>query len=510
MRPAFRIWAIGVLCIVLAGPGIARQLPLVSAQDQQQSAATLTAPPAADARVEEANPTWNFGADSTLAVDGGGDPATESFLRFEVTGITAPVQSAILGLYATNATVAGPSLYQTAADWEESEITWETRPPRTGAAVAEVGGFAAETWVEYDVTAVVTADGAYSFVLATTSTDGTNFVSREGDRPPHLVIRMGSVEATTPTPVSPSPTTSDLPIVATPAPASSDEAVLLAAGDIADCRSTADEATADLLDDLPGVVATLGDNVYEYGTPLEFALCYDPSWGRHKDRTRPAAGNHEYDTPGAAGYFGYFGDAAGDPDKGYYSYELGTWHVVVLNSNCEEIGGCDEGSPQEQWLRADLADHPASCTLAYMHHPRFSSGANHGSSTEVEALWEALYDAGAEVVLAAHDHTYERFAPQDPDGNADPVRGIRHFVVGTGGAGLYGFGTPLPNSEVRNGETHGVLMLTLGDGWYAWEFVPVEEQSFTDSGRGTCLPMQVKPSWVAGLFPAASPTAGGE
>ena len=264
--------------------------------------------------------------------------------------------------------------------------------------------------------------------------------------------------------------------------------VLLAAGDIVSCASPGDEATAALLDGLGGTIAALGDIAYQSGTPQELATCYHPGWGRHKSRTRPAVGNHEYGTAGAAGYFGYFGDAAGDPSKGYYSYDLGSWHIVVINSNCAQVGGCGAGSPQERWLRADLAAHPAACTLAYWHHPRFSSGNVHGSQRQMEPIWRALYEHRADVVLSAHEHNYERFAPQDSAGKLDWDRGIRQFVVGTGGRSHYdGFITPiLPNSEVRNGDTFGVLRLTLHPTGYDWQFVPETGKTFADAGSGTC------------------------
>ena len=230
---------------------------------------------------------------------------------------------------------------------------------------------------------------------------------------------------------------------------------------------------------------TLGDTVYEDGTPAEYANCYSPSWGRHKGRTRPAVGDHEYRTPGAAGYFGYFGAAAGEPGKGYYSYDLGSWHVVVLNSGCSQVS-CSAGSAQEQWLRADLAARNQACTVAYWHNPLFTSGSVHRPTVAVRPLFQALYEAGAEIVLGGDNHNYERFAPQDPNGNADPTRGIRHFVVGTGGVGHYTFGPIQPNSEVRNDDTFGVLKLTLHPGSYEWEFVPEAGRTFTDSGTGTC------------------------
>ena len=266
-----------------------------------------------------------------------------------------------------------------------------------------------------------------------------------------------------------------------PAPAGP---VLLAAGDIASCQSDGDEATAALLDQLPGTVATLGDNVYERGTAAEFQRCYGPTWGRHRARTRPSAGNHDYATDDGAGYYGYFGAAAGDPAKGYYSYDLGTWHVVVLNSNCAVVS-CAAGGEQERWLREDLGASRAVCTVAYWHHARFSSG-RHGSNEAVAPLFSALWELGADVVLAGHDHHYERFAPLGPDGRPDPARGVRAFVVGTGGRSHYPVGSPLPGSEVRDDETFGVLALVLREGSYEWVFVPVPGRNFLDHGKGAC------------------------
>ena len=222
------------------------------------------------------------------------------------------------------------------------------------------------------------------------------------------------------------------------------------------------------------------------GSPEEFARCYEPTWGRHKARTRPAVGNHEYGTPGAAGYFGYFGAAAGEAGKGWYSYDLGAWHVVALNTNCSQVGGCQAGSEQERWLRADLAANGARCTVAYMHHPRFSSGNVHGGSSAVDPLWRALEADGAELVLAGHDHHYERFAPQTASGALDVERGVRQFVVGTGGRPLYAFGPPEPNSEVRDNTTWGVLHLRLRDDRYDWRFVGRPGSSFADSGTSSC------------------------
>jgi hypothetical protein len=265
--------------------------------------------------------------------------------------------------------------------------------------------------------------------------------------------------------------------------------VLVGAGDIAACNYDRDEATAKLLDDIAGVVFTLGDNVYRSGAPSEFNDCYEAAWGRHKARTRPAPGNHDYRTTGAAGYYTYFGAAASPLDdnctsdcKGYYSYDLGAWHVIALNSEISHRAN----SAQVQWLRADLAANRSKCTLAYWHRPRFSSG-RHGDSSSVKPFWQALHDFEADVVLSGHDHIYERFALQDPDGQADPDGGIRQFVVGTGGARLYVFNNIHANSEVRNNTTWGVLKLTLHPASYDWEFIPVAGQTFTDKGSDSCV-----------------------
>jgi len=250
------------------------------------------------------------------------------------------------------------------------------------------------------------------------------------------------------------------------------------------------EATAKLIEKIPGTVFAVGDLAYEKGGAEEFKDCYGTTWGRFKERTRPALGNHEYVDPGAQAYFDYWGVQAGPRGKGYYSFDLGVWHVVVLNTNCgaKGLGGCGIGSPQERWLKADLAAHPKACIVAYGHHALFSSGVfkKHAVHPELKPLWQELYAAHADLVLAGHEHSYERFAPQDPEGNADAARGVREIVVGTGGRShdLLGFATP--NSEVRDWQTFGVLKLTLSRGKYTWEFIPEEGKNFHDAGSGTC------------------------
>jgi hypothetical protein len=256
--------------------------------------------------------------------------------------------------------------------------------------------------------------------------------------------------------------------------------IFVGAGDIAQCTNGGvPQATARLLDSISGTVFALGDNAYPSGTTENYHTCYDTTWGRHKARTRPVPGNHEYDGGlAAAPFFDYFGANAGAPGAGYYSYDLGNWHVIALNSSLA-VG---PRSVQAAWLRSDLAANTSRCTIAYWHFPLFSSS-EHGNIEQMREFWHILYDAGADVVLSAHDHVYERFAPQDPDGAADPNRGIREFVVGTGGAPPYPFVDVKPNSEMRL-SANGVLRLALKAGSYDWTFIPVNGAG--DSGSATC------------------------
>jgi hypothetical protein len=285
---------------------------------------------------------------------------------------------------------------------------------------------------------------------------------------------------------------------ASPTRAGVDGVRIAAAGDIACDSSTAafndgegtgslcrQRATSDLLVRRAYArVLVLGDTQYESASTDAFPDSYTPTWGRFKRITAPVPGNHDYKTAGAAGYFQYFGSAAGNRLKGYYSFDVGGWHLVALNSNCSQVGGCGVGSAQERWLRKDLAASSARCTLAYWHHPRFSSG-HHGGSMEYEPFWRALYRAGADVVLTAHDHDYERFAPQDSSGKVDRKRGIRQFVVGTGGRSLRGIGRLEAHSEAHSDSTFGILELTLGRRAYVWRFRPAVG-TFTDSGSAKC------------------------
>jgi hypothetical protein len=262
---------------------------------------------------------------------------------------------------------------------------------------------------------------------------------------------------------------------------------VIAAGDIAQCgnlpaASSAAAQTAKLVNAQDVLVLTLGDNAYESGSAVEFADCFHPTWGTFKDRIRPAIGNHEYGTPDAAGYYGYFGTQAGPDTRGYYSFDFNGWHFVSLNSMVDT----STSSAQYQWLISDLSNSSALCTIAYWHFPAFSSGETHGSYAKMQPMFAALQSAGVEILLSGDDHLYERFAPQNAQAAADPARGVRQFVVGTGGALLYAFGTAQPNSEYRNNSSHGVLRLTLGAGNYGWQFIPVGGGAALDSGTGSC------------------------
>ena len=264
------------------------------------------------------------------------------------------------------------------------------------------------------------------------------------------------------------------------------EAVLVGAGDIAVCGYETDERTAELLEHTAGVIWTAGDNAYPSGTRQNFEECFHPTWGRHKDRIRPTPGNHEYRSPGAAPYFEYFGDAAGEAGKGWYSYRYGGWLVIALNSNLTALSN-DLVEEQMAWLRDTLAGTPVKCTVAYFHHPLFSSG-SHGSNDDenVRPFYEALYEAGADIVLAGHDHHYERFPPLDPYGRSDPEAGIRQFLVGTGGGSLRTTGRQIhPQSEVYFDDVHGVLELVLHEDRYEWQFLTVGGAG-RDAGSGRC------------------------
>jgi len=260
---------------------------------------------------------------------------------------------------------------------------------------------------------------------------------------------------------------------------------LVGAGDIGRCDDRSDRKTARLVGKIPGTVFTLGDHAYPEGTRSQFRDCYAPTWGKYRERTRPTAGNHDYHTAGAKPYFNYFRWRAGRP-RGYYSYDRGSWHIVALNSNCEEVGGCKWKSAQGRWLRTDLAKNRGRCTLAYFHHPLYASGRGE-ESLKVKPFWHILYNHHADVILSGHAHRYERFARIKPSGERSSARGIRQFIVGTGGAQAEPQqGPDEPRVQAKKVGAPGVLKLELGSGFYRWKFVPVAGRNYTDSGKARC------------------------
>ncbi|MEV6866418.1 DNRLRE domain-containing protein [Streptosporangium subroseum] len=435
-------------------------------------AATTTLTPVADTYTDNSLATTNYGTSGQLGVDN--SPIKRMYLRFNVSGLTAAVSGAKLRVHTDDVSGAesnsgGTFTSMSNTTWSETGVIWNNQPAVDGTTLGSLGAVVRNAWYEIDVSSYVKGNGAFSIGVTSTSTDGADFDSREsGSTAPQLVLTTGTSPTPTPTPTVPA-----------------GDPVLVGAGDIAS-SGTGDTATAALLDGIPGTVFTAGDEAYPDGSASNFSTYYAPTWGRFKSRTRPVAGNHEYVTPGASAHYNYFGSAAGDPAKGYYSYNLGSWHVVALNSNCSSVGGCNAGSAQEKWLRSDLAANAKACTFAYWHHPRFTSGSNHAPDPSVGPLVQALYDNNADVIVTGHNHQYERFAPMNPSGQLDNTRGLRHFVIGTGGAGLYSFGTILPNSEVRNNNTFGVVKFTLHSNSYTWQFVPQSGKTFTDSGTTAC------------------------
>ena len=431
-----------------------------------------TLAPTADAYVENATSTTNYGGSGQLAVDS--DPLREVFLRFDLSAITGPIQSVRLRLHVDDVSNGGSPSGGTVArvndsTWSESGVVWDNRPTAWDVDIAAFGAVAQNTWVEVTVTNAVTAGTVATLGLHSTNTDGAYYDSREtGATAPQLVVTLGPV----------TPPVTGVKVAAVGDMVCVPNATVTASA----CRQ---QSVSNLLvgDPTLSYLLALGDLQYENGEIASFRSAYEASYGRVWSITRPAPGNHEYNTPGAPGYYTYFGSLAGDPSKGYYSFDVGsTWHIVALNSNCGAVSSA-AGSAQEQWLRADLASTSRPCVAAYWHHPRFSSAASHGDDASSGAFWSALSEAGAELALAGHAHVYERYAPQLPNATPD-ANGIRQFVVGTGGRSLDGFSTPRPNSELRL-STFGVLQLTLGDGAYAWQFVS-ESGAVLDSGTGTC------------------------
>ncbi|MDR3575858.1 MAG: DNRLRE domain-containing protein [Anaerolineaceae bacterium] len=477
-------------------------LSFVMPASVQAATSTATFNPVADAAVYQSTPTTNFGSLTTLKVDS--SPIIRSYLRFTVTGMTGKTVSSVqLKMYANTALSAGFSVDKESNNtWTESGITYNNAPA-PGAVIKSSGAVTAASWATVDISSYVKGDGTYNLVLAPLSSTALSFASRQsGANAPKLVITYsgtGTQATATPTAKSPTKTPTAKPPAATPTvkpPAasptptkitSSGDPVLVGAGDIAICSLTGRTETAALLAKTPfTAIFTAGDNSNESGTMAQYTGCFGPTWGQYMKYIHPTAGNH--DASGYPNYYTYFGAAAGPAGKGWYSYDLGTWHIIMLNTGCTGmVGPCNDsaGSAQELWLKADLAAHTNKCTMAIMHQPRFSSG-YHGSAAAQQPLWQDLYNAGADVVVDGHDHDYERFAAQDPTGKADASKGIREFVVGTGGAEHRDFNAPIANSQVRIANVWGIMKFTLHPTSYDWQFIPVAGQTATDSGSASC------------------------
>jgi hypothetical protein len=408
-----------------------------------------------DTFVDETRALQSFGTARELLA--GNSAGLVSYIKFDAGGLDGEPRRAVLWLNTRRGESAELEVFAIEDGAWGEQTNANQAPERPIRSVKAANPATNGSWTGIDVTPLLGNGRIVSLGVTTSDTGVVEFGSREsGPAAPRLTVEI--------------------------------DPVLFAAGDIAHCvwHRQGPYVTAALLESQPGIIAVMGDLAYDNGSPGEFAECFDPAWGHLKPRLRPALGNHEYGLGTAFGYFDYFGEEiAGDPDRGYYSYKLGWWHVIVLNSNCWAIGGCQAGSVQERWLREDLAAHPAMCTVAYMHHPLFSSG-HEGGLAEVRPLWQAMFEAGVDLVLAGHDHNYERFAPLTPDGTLDPQRGIRQFVVGTGGGPPEALKQAQPHSEARASDLDGVLKLTLRPSTYEWEFIAQPGKDFRDAGSGTC------------------------
>jgi hypothetical protein len=471
---------------------------------------SVTVNPEADSYVEAASPTRNNGTSTQVRIDG--SPVVRTYIKFNVTGVTGTVSSATLEIYANSAQSTGFEVHKVQdTSWTETSVNYNNAPSYDGEVLGTSGPLKAATWYSVDVAPAISGNGSYSFLLLTAGSTAASLASRESGNSPHLDIVYSDGSGSTATPIAtptavPStiPTATATPVATptatplvtlTPTPQGSDPIVMAASDIICDSLSTSSSSCQQMaasqvaVNENPDALLIVGDLCH---TPSSncFNNYYAPSWGRLFAKTYPITGNHEYLVSKAVPYFDYWngvGNAngrAGERTKGYYSFDIGAWHIIALNSQCSQAGGCNAGSPQYTWLQQDLASHPNSCTLAYYHIPVFSSGGR--ANNNMKQIYTLLYNNNVEVVLDGHDHIYERFAPQDPNGQADPVRGIRQFIVGTGGANHTKIASVKPNSEVRNTDTFGALKLTLRENSYDWEFKPVAGKTFTDSGTSLC------------------------
>jgi hypothetical protein len=439
----------------------------------EASADTAVFAPQADAYVSSAAAGTNFGTRPELRVDA--SPTQRTYLRFDVAlPAGSTITGATLRLYTTSAsTGTGYRAYAVGdTSWSESGITYSKAPP-FGALAGGSGGWSTTGYKTVSIPTQHVRAGLTSLGAATTSTTAKPFHSREAANKPQLVVTFSS-----PAPNPPPP----------PPPPAGIDPVIMAAGDIQPAGTGLSPTAGLLAASPPDAILTLGDNQYERGALADYNAWYSQAWGRAslKSRTYPTPGNHERGSELTANYCAYFrgganGAAAVDPCPGglpYYSYDLGAWHLVALDSS----GGTMDAA-QLQWLSRDLADHPAKCTLAYWHHARYSGGP-HGNHM-LNNVWATLMAAGVDVALVGHDHNYQRFAPMNNVGEVDRVAGVREFVVGTGGRSHYSV-SALTGQEAANADSYGVLRMTLHPGNYEWSFVPETGKPFTDSGADLC------------------------
>ena len=464
-----------LLAAALSLPMLTGLVVVAESESAVAATTTTTVTASADSYVRSDVPSANYGSATSVQADA--SPVTNGYLKFQVTGLTGRVTNATVRLFSRSTGTTVLRLWSVAdTSWTEGGLTY-ANAPAIGASAGATGALTAGAWVEADVTTTVPGNGVYSFALTTGATAVRLVDSREAANPPQLVLQT------------------------------SDDPVLVVGGDVACDPADPDfnggagtpghchqQATAALIGQIqPAAVLMLGDGQYNSGSLAEYNASYDPSWGQYKAITRPTVGNHDFGTSGAGGYFQYFGDLATPLQpgctsacNGYYSFDVGTWHIVNLNTECARMtggAGCATGSAQDTWLEADLAAHPNQCTLVFGHRPRWSS--NSFASPDVAPLIDDMYAAGVDLYVTGHAHSYERFAPQNPAGQADP-NGVRQFVVGTGGDNFSGFGTVLPNSQVRKTSIFGVMTLALHPGSYDWSFVADPGTPWSDSGSDTC------------------------
>ena len=436
-----------------------------------------TATPVADTYVQADTATTNYGTTTRMPADSA--PVRQIFSRFDLYALSGPVQAAKLRVHVSSVADSQSSSGGSVAlvndnTWSETGMTYNNRPTSFGTNLATLGAVNRDTWYEFNVTSAITTGGLVTLGLRSTNGDGAFYDSREsGVHAPQLIVTTATTTTTTTLPQA-----GDVKIAAM-----ADLACPQGLGTNATSCRQVQISNLILNDPSISMFLALGDLQYESGELANFQTSYENSYGRLKSITKPTPGNHEYATAGASGYYTYFGAQAGDPTKGYYSFDVGTqWHIVMLNGNCD-ILSCTATSTQTQWLTDDLTANTRPCTIATWHQPRWSSGNEHGSDTHFGPWWDVLQQYNAEVVLNGHEHSYERFAPQLPSGVASET-GIREIVAGTGGRSLYTFAAAQPNSIVRL-STMGLFTMTLGNGTYSWQFSG-EDGTVFDSGTGTC------------------------